>query len=179
MQDPIPGDTPGNGRSTHPGQASHRLKIELARKLGLGDHAAARDALDRTHTAFDQPAGHPAPASFHNHATAHLTATTGHVLLRADDHSSARETLTAALDQLDPTARRQRVLVLVDLATAELHSSNLPAACSRATQAADLLHQASYATGAARLRAFRDAAARPIGPRALRVLDEHLGHLAA
>jgi hypothetical protein len=68
---------------------------------------------------------------------------------------------------------------LVDLATAELHSSNLPAACSHATQAADLLQHASYATGVARLRAFRDAAARPIGPRALRVLNEYLGNLAA
>ena len=36
-----------------------------------------------------------------------------------------------------------------------------------------------YVTGTAGLRAFRAAAARPIGPRALRVLDEHLAHLAA
>jgi transcriptional regulator with XRE-family HTH domain len=134
-----------------------------------GNHAAACDALDRAKAALDQSAGRPDPVSFHTHSTVHLTAATGHVLLRAGDHSGARETLTAALDQFRPTARRQRILVLVDLATTELHSSNLPAACSRATQAADLLHHASYATGAARFRAFRDAAARPIGPHALRV----------
>ncbi len=37
IQDPIPEDTPGNGSSTHPGQTSHRIKIELARKLGLAE----------------------------------------------------------------------------------------------------------------------------------------------
>jgi tetratricopeptide (TPR) repeat protein len=162
-----------------PAIASWLATAEATIHADRGDHAAARDALDRAKAALDQPAGRPAPASFHNHGTAHLTAATGHVLLRAGDHSGARDTLTAALDQLRPTARRQRVLVLVDLATAELHSHNLPAACSRATQAADLLQRTSYATGAARLRAFRDAAARPIGPRALRVLDEYLSDLAA
>jgi predicted negative regulator of RcsB-dependent stress response len=143
------------------------------------DHAAARDALDRAQTVLDDPAGCPAPGSFHNRGTALLTAAAGHVLLRAGDHSGARETLTAAIDQLRPSSRRQRVLILLDLATAELHSNNLPAACSRAAQATELLQHASYATGAGRLRAFRDAAARPIGPRALRVLDECLGDLAA
>jgi hypothetical protein len=74
---------------------------------------------------------------------------------------------------------RQRLLVLADLAMTELHGGNFPAACSHVTQAADFLQHASYATGAARLRAFRDAAARPIGPRALRVLDEYLDDLVA
>jgi hypothetical protein len=69
--------------------------------------------------------------------------------------------------------------VLVDLASAELQAGNIPDACRHATAAADLLQRTRYATGTARLRAFRAAAARPIGPRALRVLDEHLAHLAA
>ncbi|MGH3607765.1 MAG: hypothetical protein ACRDRD_06710 [Pseudonocardiaceae bacterium] len=38
---------------------------------------------------------------------------------------------------------QKRVLVLIDLATAELRSGNLPDACSYATKAADLLHQAA------------------------------------
>jgi transcriptional regulator with XRE-family HTH domain/tetratricopeptide (TPR) repeat protein len=167
-----------HARST-PAIACWLATIEATIHADRGEHAAARDALDRARTALDQPAGRPAPASFHNCGAVHLIAAIGHVLLRAGDHGGARETLTAALDQVRPTARRQRVLVLVDLATAELYSGNLPAACSYATQAADLLHHFSYATGSTRLRAFRDAAARPIGSQALRVLDESLGDLAA
>ena len=144
-----------------------------------GDHAAAREAIDRAQTALNQPGSRPVPAWFHYGDAAHLRAATGRVLLRAGNHSGACDVLTAALHDLRPTARRQRLLVLVDLATAELHSSNFPAACSRATQAADLLQHACYATGVAQLRAFRDAAARPIGPRTLRVPDEYLGDVAA
>ncbi|HKR48216.1 MAG TPA: helix-turn-helix transcriptional regulator [Pseudonocardiaceae bacterium] len=165
--------------SSTPAIASWLAATEATIHADRGEHVAARDALDRAKAALDQHASRPAPAWFHHHGTAHLTAATGHVLLRAGDHNGARDTLTAALDQLRPTARRHRVLVLVDLATAELHSSNLPAACSHATQAAELLQRAPYATGGVRLRAFRDAAAHPIGPRALRVLDEYLGDLAA
>jgi ATP/maltotriose-dependent transcriptional regulator MalT len=108
-----------------------------------------------------------------------LAAACGHILLRAGDYRGARTTLTAALNYLSPTARRPRVLILIDLATAELVSGDVAGSCSHATQAADLLHRLPYATGAARLRAFRDAAARPIGPRALRLLDQCLGDLAA
>jgi hypothetical protein len=60
-----------------------------------------------------------------------LAAATGHVLLHAGDHAGARDTLTAALAQSAPTPRRQRVLILIDLATAELRSGNFPAACSQ------------------------------------------------
>lgn len=91
----------------------------------------------------------------------------------------ARDALTVALDQLPSTARRARILVLVDLATAELHVSNIPDACRHATAAAELLERTPYATGTARLRVFRSFAARLIGFRALRILDEHLAHLAA
>lgn len=72
-----------------------------------------------------------------------------------DDHLTAAEAMTtAAFEHLTTAierarlAPRPRVLVLINLAPAELHSGNLPAACSRATQAADLLHRAAYALGA-------------------------------
>jgi hypothetical protein len=110
---------------------------------------------------------------------ADLAAATGHVLLCAGEYSGARDSLTAALGRLGRTARRQRVLVLVDLATVELHRDDPAAACSRATQAADLLQQATYALGTARLRAFRNAAARPLPKQALRALDEQLNRVAA
>jgi hypothetical protein len=165
-------------RST-PTIASWLATIEATTQADQGNHAAARDALDRAHTAVDNPIGRSAPASFRSCASVYLTAAAGHVLLRADDHNGARETLTGLLDQSRLIPRRQRVLVLIDLATTELRSGNLPAACSRVTQAADLLHLNAYALGAAHLRAFRAEAQRPMDRQALRVLDEHLTRIAA
>lgn len=165
-------------RST-PTIVSWLATIEATIHADLGGHTVAREALERAHTALEQPGGRPAPASFHHRSSAQLTAACGRVLLRAGDYSGACKTLTAALDQLSPAARRPRVLILIDLATAELHSNNLPESCSRATQAADLLQRLPYATGTAHLHAFRDAAAHPLSPRALRLLDKCLGDLAA
>ncbi|MGH3589504.1 MAG: helix-turn-helix domain-containing protein [Pseudonocardiaceae bacterium] len=167
-----------HARST-PAIACWLASIEAGIHADRGDHAVAREALDRVQTALDQSGGRSAPASFHHCGTSLLTAATGHVLLRAGDNSGAREALAVALDDLRPTARRYRVLILVDLAITELHSNNLPAACSCATQAAELLQRTPYATGTAQLRTFRDAAVQPIGARALRVLDRYLGDLAA
>jgi transcriptional regulator with XRE-family HTH domain len=162
-----------HARST-PAIASWLATIEATIRADRGDHAAARDALDRAQTALDQPGGRPALTSFHYHGTEQLTAATGHILLRAGDHSHACEVLTAAVADSCLTLRRQRVLILVDLATAELRSGNLADACSHATQAAELLQQTAYAIGTARLRTFRTAAQRPLNSGALRALDEHL-----
>ncbi|MDQ3765426.1 MAG: hypothetical protein M3460_29435 [Actinomycetota bacterium] len=164
-------------RST-PAIASWLATIEATIHADRGGHTMAREALERAHTALDQPGGRPAPTLLHR-SGAQLTAARGRVLLRAGDYSNASKTLTSALDQLSPAARRPRVLILIDLATVELRRNNFSESCRRATQAADLLQRLPYATGAARLRAFRDAAARPISPRALRLLDKCLGALAA
>jgi transcriptional regulator with XRE-family HTH domain len=162
-----------------PAIASWLAAIEATIYADRGDHAAARDALDRAHTALDQLAGRTIPAWFHHHATAQLTAVTGHIFLRSGDHSHASEVLTPTVGDPRLAERRLRVLILVDLATAELHSGNFAAACSHATQAAALLRQAAYAVGAARLRAFRTAAERPLSSAVLRALDEHLIRIAA
>ena len=115
--------------------------IEATIHADRGDHQLARDALDRARTELGKPAERPAPAWLDEHPADHLAAATGHTLLRAGDHDGARNTLAMALDKLRATARRQRALLLLDLATAELHTGNLPDACARATQAAALLHQ--------------------------------------
>ncbi|MGH3781890.1 MAG: hypothetical protein ACRDRO_15030, partial [Pseudonocardiaceae bacterium] len=142
-----------------------------------GDHTNAEDALQRAEPTTHQPATQP--HLLLDYGPAHWAAVTGHAYLQDGNHITAQAALAAALDQLPPTARRARILVLIDLATSELHAGNIPDACRHATAAADLLQRNRYATGNARLRALRAAAARPIGPRALRVLDEHLAHLAA
>jgi hypothetical protein len=118
------------------------------------------------------------PVFLADYGPAHLAAATDHVHLQAGNHTAARAALAAALDQLPAAGRHARVLALTDLAMAELHAGNLSDACRHVT-AADLLHRTPYATGATRLGAFRTAAARPIGSRALRVLDEHLAHVSA
>lgn len=162
-----------------PAIASWLATIEATIHADRGDHAAARDALDRAQTALDQPGDCPAPALFHDHGTVQLTAATGRVLLRVGDHSHAREVLTAAVGDPRPSGRHHRVMVLIDLATAELLSGDLAAACSHATQAADLLQRAAYMVGTTRLRVFRTAAQRPLDSRALRALDECLTRIAA
>ncbi len=145
-----------------------------------GDHQLARDALARARTELGKPAQRPAPAWLNEHPADHLGAATGHALLRAGDHNGARNTLTVALDTLPATARRQRALLLIDLATAEA-AHRQPPRCMRPRHPGS---QPSYTKpptrqGSARLRAFRAAAARPMSSRALRVLDEQLRQLAA
>jgi hypothetical protein len=142
-----------------------------------GDHIAATQALDRAKHKTPPPGTQP--LSLIDHSPAHQLATTGHIHLQAGDHDAARAALTTALDQLPPTARRSRILTLVDLATTEVRAGNLTDASRHAITAADLLHTTTYATGAIRLRAFRANAARPLDPQTLRALDDHLAHLAA
>jgi hypothetical protein len=137
-----------------------------------GDYTAAADSLHHAESVASQPTTN-LPLLV-DHGPAHHAAVTGHAHLQAGHHTQARAALTAALDQLLPNARRTRILVLTDLAMIELRVGNLADACRHAITAADLLRRTPYAAGATRLRAFRAAAERPIGPRALRVLDEHL-----
>jgi transcriptional regulator with XRE-family HTH domain len=161
-----------------PAIASWLAATEATIHADRGDYAAARDALDCARTALDQP-DRSAPASFHHRGSAQLAATTGRILQRAGNYSEAREVLTAAVGDPCAAVRRQRVLILVDLATAELHSGNPAAACSHATQAAELLHQAVYTVGTTRLREFRAVAQQPLTSAALRDLDDHLARIAA
>jgi transcriptional regulator with XRE-family HTH domain len=146
--------------------------IQATLHADSGDHTCAADTLHHAEPTTNQVAMQP-------YGPADLAATTGHMYLQAGNYIAARAALVTALDQFPPTARRARVLALADLATVELHGGNLPDACRHATTAAELLHRSPYAAGTARLRAFRVLAARSIGPRALRVLDEHLAQLAA
>jgi transcriptional regulator with XRE-family HTH domain len=160
-----------------PAVAPWLASIQATVHADSGDHACAVEALHRA-----DPVAHQVGAQPHlllDYGAGHLAAAIGHTQLRANYYTAARDALTAALDQLSASARRARILVLVDLATTELHAGNIPEACRHATTAADLLQCTPYAIGNARVRAFRAVAARPISSRALRILDEHLAHLAA
>jgi transcriptional regulator with XRE-family HTH domain/tetratricopeptide (TPR) repeat protein len=141
-----------------------------------GNHTAA-DALHHVQPTTSQPITRA--SLLPDYGPAHAAAASGHVHLQAGNHTAARAALTAALDQLPRTARRARILALTDLAMVELREGKLSDACRHATTAAELLHRIPYATGTARLRAFRAIAARPLGPRALRALDDHISRIAA
>jgi transcriptional regulator with XRE-family HTH domain len=151
--------------------------IQATLHADSGDHTCAADTLHRAEPTTNQVAMQP--YFLLDYSLADLAAVTGHLHLQAGNYTAARAALVTALDRFPFTARRARILALIDLATVELHVGNLPDACHHATTAAELLHRSPYAAGTARLRAFRVLAARPIGPRALRILDEHLAHLAA
>jgi transcriptional regulator with XRE-family HTH domain len=152
--------------------------LEATTHTDHGDHTTAHNALARTDVAplaQDDTAGQKSDG-----VSTELFTALGHAHLRAGEDNEAREYLTSALDQLPTTARRARVLLLLDLATAELRAGDLPAACRHATTAASQLERTPYATGANRLRIFRDtAAASHAEPKILRIIDEHLGHAAA
>ncbi|HEX2290491.1 MAG TPA: helix-turn-helix transcriptional regulator [Pseudonocardiaceae bacterium] len=158
-----------------PTVASWLATIQATIHADSGDHTAAAHALNRATTSPPVTQS----LSLIDHSPAHLLTATGHVHLQAGDHRAAQATLTAAFDQLPSTACRARIITLTDLAMAELRAGNLPDACRHAITAADLLHRTPYVTGATRLRAFRATAARPLDPRTLRALDDHLAHLAA
>lgn len=160
-----------------PAVAPWLASIQATIHADSGEHACAVEALHRADSGTRQLGAQP--HLLVDYGAGHLAAAIGHTHLRASYYTAARDALTAALDQLPPSARRARILVLIDLATAELHAGNIPEACRHATAAAELLERTPYATGSARLRVFRSVAARPIGSRALRILDEHLAHLAA
>jgi transcriptional regulator with XRE-family HTH domain len=160
-----------------PSLAPWLASIQATLAADSGDHTTATDALQHAEPTADEPAHQP--SLMLNYGPTHFAAVTGHTHLRAGQYTAARAVLAAALDQLPPTVRRARILALTDLATAELHTGNVPDACRYATTAAGLLRRVPYSTGTARLRAFRAIAARPLGPRALRALDEHLAQLAA
>ncbi|MBV9447266.1 MAG: hypothetical protein JO345_15395 [Streptosporangiaceae bacterium] len=81
------------------------------------------------------------------------------------------------MSKLPRFAVKQRAVFLADLATVELHDGNLDHACKIASDAADQLHQAGYATGVGRLSDFRAAIDPWQTATSVRALDEQLAAL--
>jgi hypothetical protein len=152
--------------------------LEATTHADRGDNTAARAALTRTEVPASGQNG--AAHRWPTRTPAERVATLGHAHLHADEGNEARQYLTDALDQLPTTTRRARVLLLLDLATAVLRAEDLPTACRHATTAAGMLDRIPFATGANRLRTFRDtAAAGRAAPKVLRLIDEHIARTAA
>ena len=136
---------------------------EATAHAATGNQPAAWAALDRAHAAVDEAAGTPAVRWFTDASTAqlraHLTATTGRVLLAAGDHNAARDRLTDAATQLaglGPDGRRALLTCQLDLADTERAAGQFVAAIRMVAQAAQLHELSQRAVAAVRLRCSRD-----------------------
>jgi transcriptional regulator with XRE-family HTH domain len=156
--------------------------LEATAHADAGNNPAARHTLGHASAVLTEPAATKAVPWFDDHNEARMAAVAGYVLLRAEDASAARQLAQAAaqLDSLGPAGRRALVHCVIDQAGAELHAGAPDTALATANRAADLIGRMSFAVGAARLRAFRDAFAQHAGvTEALRSLDSQLADLAA
>ncbi|MGH7746492.1 MAG: transcriptional regulator, partial [Candidatus Dormibacteria bacterium] len=137
----------------------------------------ALHAIDRARHALAAPGLTPELPWFDYYDATRLNGFAGYATLRAGRYDDARTELSAALGKLSRSAVKQRAVFLTDLATVELHDGNVDHACTIASDAARQLHQAGYATGAARLREFRDALEPWKTTTPVRTLDEQLAAL--
>ncbi|HXV92033.1 MAG TPA: hypothetical protein VD813_01940 [Pseudonocardia sp.] len=103
-----------------------------------------------------------------------LTAFKGNTELKAGRVRRARETLTAALDQLPASDVKQRAVILGDLGAVEVAADDPEAACRRAHEALDCLTEVWYATGMERVREVRRSLRPWQDQRCVRDLDDRL-----
>lgn len=112
--------------SHSPEPTRYRHRIELA-----------EEALDGSHE--------PVPEWCDFYDSSRLRGFAGYSALAAGDTDTARDHLRAALDALAPTGKKQRTVLLADLASAHLDDADHAASLLR--QALDLLEHDWYATG--------------------------------
>lgn len=107
-------------------------------------------------------------------SAAHLASFKGNIQLRAGHLPQARQTLSHALEALPSTARKQKIVILGDLAALEAAEGNPEAACARAGEALDELALHWYATGMDRIREVRRALDRWADHECVHQLDDRL-----
>ncbi|MEU0520822.1 transcriptional regulator [Streptosporangium sp. NPDC006007] len=95
------------------------------------------------------------PEWFDWFSPARLASFKGNTQLKAGHLPQARQTLLQVLEGLPDEARKQRTVVLGDLAAVEAADGNPEAACARADEALDQLSVTWYATGMERIRDVR------------------------
>ncbi len=133
----------------------------------LGYVERARASLDRPNLAPDLP-------WFDFFDESRLDGFAGYASLRAHRYDEAITSLSQTLTGLSDNAVKQRAVVLADLAAAHLAKGDLDQSCAIASDAADRLRQAGYATGLDRLRALRSSMTPWATSAPVRNLDQHL-----
>ncbi|MGH3864548.1 MAG: helix-turn-helix transcriptional regulator [Pseudonocardiaceae bacterium] len=157
--------------------ASWLAAVESEMHTNAGNPTVALRALDRARDALAAPGLTRELPWFDYYDATRLSGFAGYTALRAGRYDDARTELGSALGTLSRSAVKQRAVFLADLATVELHDGNLDHACKIASDAADQLHQAGYATGAGRLRDLRAALEPWKTTTPVRALDEQLAAL--
>jgi transcriptional regulator with XRE-family HTH domain len=164
-------------RDPHGPVASWLAAVESEMHTNAGNPTAALSAVDRARHALDDPGLSRDLPWFDYYDGTRLAGFAGYATLRADRHEEARAELTTALGTLPRSAVKQRAVFLADLATVELRGGDVDHACRIASEAADQLHQAGYATGTGRLRELRTALEPWHKTAPVRALDEQLATL--
>src|SRR6266540_3803979 len=162
----------------HGAVASWLAAVESEMYTNAGNPTAALTAVDRARDALAAPGLSRELPWFDYYDATRLAGFAGYATLRAGRHDEARTELTAALGTLPRAAIKQRAVFLADLATVELHDGDVDHACRIASEAAEQLHRAGYATGAGRLRELRTALDPWQKTAPVRALDEQLATLA-
>jgi hypothetical protein len=140
-----------DGHGAHPLVTSwlHCVASEVHARAGTGTTSLRH--IDSAHAAFTSDDIPPAWFDFFDRARLHAFA--GYAALAVGEHRHAATCLTQALDDLGPTGRKQRSVVLADLAAANAADGDLVA--NYLNQALDVLHPDPYTTGLDRIRAVR------------------------
>ncbi|NAS24532.1 transcriptional regulator [Herbidospora sp. NEAU-GS84] len=120
-----------------------------------GKHREALKSISRGEEALADAADGPLPEWFDCFSPVRLAAFKGNTQLKAGHFPQARATLLAVLEQLSDEERKQRTVVLGDLAAVEAAEGHAEAACARAIEALDQLAVTWYAAGMERVRDLR------------------------
>lgn len=129
--------------------------VEAECATRCGDTATALNLINRAESALASGGPHRTPGWMDWFSAVRLAAFKGNTQLKAGQIRRARETLTAALDDLLATDVKQRTVILGDLTAVEVAAGDVPAACRRADEALDNLATVWYATGMERVREVR------------------------
>ncbi|WP_326829107.1 transcriptional regulator [Streptosporangium sp. NBC_01810] len=131
--------------------------VEAECETRCGKH---REALRVIGQAEDTLAGGdetPLPEWFDWFSPVRLASFKGNTQLKAGHLPQARQTLLQVLENLPEEHRKQRTVVLGDLAAVAVAEGDPEAACARAVEALDQLSITWYATGMDRIREVRRA----------------------
>ncbi len=148
--------------------------VEAEIQSNTGSASRAFAALERAHSAMQRGGESAVPSWFDFYDETRLAGFAGFAYLRAGRLEEADRALRNAADRLPTHAVKQRSVALLDLATVQVRRREVDEACRLATEAADLLSRAGYATGTARLLAFRPLVQRWKDHPGVRLLDEQL-----
>jgi tetratricopeptide (TPR) repeat protein len=127
--------------------------VEAEIQAKAGQLHASLTAIDRAEGSLTL--GHEVPVWMDYYDMTRLQGFKGFAYLKAGKPEEARTALSEALSGLDGHAVKQRAVFLTDLATTYLHDDEIDKGAEVATEAADVLSKAGYATSVERLHEFR------------------------